>query len=51
MRSPGTELGRGVVEELVEALKGEPRRERLRLIPCTFEEGGSLGHAPGWSPD
>lgn len=43
---PGHLIGATAVHELIEVIAGEPRHDRLRLIPCIFAEGDSLAAAP-----
>ncbi|MDR0283390.1 MAG: substrate-binding domain-containing protein [Propionibacteriaceae bacterium] len=48
MRAPGPDLGRTAIYELIDVIDAEPRRDRPRLIPCTYTEGGTLAPAqPG----
>lgn len=42
---PGRLIGQTAVQELMEVLDHEPRRDRPRLIPCVFAEGSSLAAA------
>jgi len=45
LQAPGVAIGATAVHELIEVLGKEPRRDRPRLLPCLFDEGGSLAIA------